>query len=80
MSRYDVLQATAQTKTTYNIDENRGYITGTSAGATGVMHAAPQRPDVFAGTVPLVAFGNDLQLENFCNLLSPNCSDQADNT
>ncbi len=68
MSRYDVMQAIDQTKKTYNIDENRVYITGTSAGATGVMHATAQRPDVFAGIVPLVAFGNDLPLENFCNL------------
>jgi len=29
-----------QTKKTCNIDENRVYITGTSAGTTGVMHAA----------------------------------------
>jgi predicted peptidase len=68
MSRYDIMQAIDQTKKTYSIDENRVYITGASAGATGVMHAAAQRSDVFAGIVPLVAFGNDLPLENFCNL------------
>ena len=68
MSRYDVLQAIARTKDVYNIDDDRVYITGTSAGATGVMHVAAQRPDLFAGIVPLVAFGNDLPLKNFRNL------------
>ncbi|MEO2033409.1 MAG: alpha/beta hydrolase-fold protein [Planctomycetaceae bacterium] len=68
MSRYDVLQVIEHAKSAYNVDEDRVYITGTSAGATGVMHTAAYRPDVFAGVVPLVAFGNDLPLENFRNL------------
>ncbi|MDA1015681.1 MAG: prolyl oligopeptidase family serine peptidase [Planctomycetota bacterium] len=68
MSRYDVMQVIRRAKEAYHIDENRVYMTGTSAGATGIMHAAAQRPDVFAGVVPLVAFGNDLPLENFRNL------------
>lgn len=68
MSRYDVLQAIACAMNNFDIDEDRVYLTGTSAGATGAMHVAAQRPDIFAGVVPLVAFGNDLPLENFCNL------------
>ena len=68
MSRYDVMQVISRMKTAYNIDENRVYMTGTSSGATGIMHTAAYRQDVFAGLVPLVAFGNDLPLENFRNL------------
>lgn len=68
MSRYDILQVISRAKEAYQIDEDRVYITGTSAGATGIMHTVAQRPDVFAGAVPLVAFGNDLPLENFRNL------------
>ncbi len=68
MSRYDVLQAIDRTKQVYSVDEDRVYMIGTSAGATGMMHTAAQRPDLFAGLVPLVAFGNDLPLENFRNL------------
>lgn len=68
MSRYDVMQVIRHMQEQYPIDEDRVYLTGTSAGATGAMHVAAQRPDVFAGVVPLVAFGNDLPLENFCNL------------
>lgn len=68
MSRYDVLQVIRHMLEQYPIDEDRVYLTGTSSGATGAMHVAAQRPDVFAAVVPLVAFGNDLPLENFCNL------------
>lgn len=68
MSRYDVMRVIRRTKTAYRIDEDRVYMTGTSAGATGMMHTAAHRQDVFAGLVPLVAFGNDLPLENFRNL------------
>lgn len=68
MSRYDVLQVIGRMKEAYYVDEDRVYITGTSSGATGMMHAAAQRPDVFAGALPLIAFGNDLPLENFGNL------------
>lgn len=68
MGRYDVMQAIARMKEVCNIDEDRIYMTGTSAGATGVMQTAAYRPDVFAGVVPLVAFGTDLPLENFRNL------------
>ena len=68
MSRYDVMQAIERMKTVYRIDENRVYMTGSSAGAAGMMHVAAQRPDVFAGLVPLVAFGNDLPLENLRNV------------
>lgn len=68
MSRYDVMQIIRHMKTSYPIDEDRVYMTGTSSGATGVMHVAALRQDVFAGVVPLVAFGNDLPLENFRNL------------
>ncbi len=68
MSRYDVMQVIRHMLEQYPIDEDRVYLTGTSAGATGAMHVAAQRLDVFAGVVPLVAFGNDLPLANFCNL------------
>lgn len=68
MSRYDVMQIVDRMKAMYPIDGDRIYMTGTSAGATGMMHVAAQRPDVFAGLVPLVAFGNDLPLENFHNV------------
>ncbi|MBC8353376.1 MAG: hypothetical protein H8E66_15365 [Planctomycetes bacterium] len=68
MSRYDVMQAIESTKAKYSIDEDRIYLTGTSAGATGAMHTAALRQDVFAAVVPLVAFGNDLPLDNFRNL------------
>lgn len=68
MSRYDVMRAIDATKAKYSVDEDRIYLTGTSAGATGAMHTAALRQDVFAAVVPLVAFGNDLPLENFRNL------------
>ena len=68
MSRYDVMQVISLMQTAYNIDEARVYMTGTSAGATGMMHVAGYRQQVFAGLVPLVAFGNDLPLQNFRNL------------
>ena len=68
MSRYDILQAIRRTKEAYSVNADRVYITGTSAGATGIMHTVAQRPDVFAAAVPLVAFGNDLPLENFRNV------------
>lgn len=68
MSRYDVMQIISLMKQGYSIDEDRVYMTGTSAGATGMMHAAAYRQQVFAGLVPLVAFGNDLPLENYYNL------------
>lgn len=68
MSRYDVMQAISLMKLGYNIDEDRVYLTGTSAGATGMMHTAAYRQQSFAGLVPLVAFGNDLPLKNFRNL------------
>lgn len=68
MSRFDILQAIQRTKDAYSVDADRVYITGTSAGATGIMHTVAQRPDIFAAAVPLVAFGNDLPLENFLNV------------
>ncbi len=68
MSRYDVMQVIRHMKASYPVDEDRIYMTGTSSGATGIMHVAALRQDVFAGVVPLVAFGNDLPLENFRNL------------
>lgn len=68
MSRYDVMQVIRHMKASYPVDEDRVYMTGTSSGATGIMHVAALRQDVFAGVVPLVAFGNDLPLENFRNL------------
>lgn len=68
MSRYDVLQVIAQMEKGYSVDSDRIYMTGSSAGATGMMHTAACRTDMFAGVVPLVAFGMDLPLANFCNL------------
>ena len=68
MSRYDVMQVIRRAKEALSVDEDRVYITGTSAGATGIMHTVALRQDQFAGAVPLVAFGNDLPLENFRNL------------
>ena len=68
MSRYDVMQVISLMQQAYNIDADRVYMTGTSAGATGMMHTAASRQHVFAGLVPLVAFGNDLPLKNFNNL------------
>ena len=68
MSRYDVMQVIEHAKLYHRVDPDRVYLTGTSSGATGAVHTAALRPDTFAGLVPLVAFGNDLPLENFRNL------------
>ena len=68
MSRYDVLESIKLMKMGYKIDEDRVYLIGYSAGATGIMHTAAQRPDIFAGLMPFVAFGNDLPLAHFRNL------------
>lgn len=68
MSRYDVMRALDLIREAYAIDQDRIYMIGSSAGATGMMHTAAYRQDHFAGLVPLVAFGNDLPLENYRNL------------
>ena len=56
MSRYDVLRAIQHTKLLYSVDADCVYLTGVSAGATGAMHTAAQRPDLFAAVVPLVGW------------------------
>jgi len=49
----NILGVIAATKKTYNIDENRVFLTGFSDGASGSFYMALTRPTSFAGFIPL---------------------------
>lgn len=50
----DVMQAIAEVKKYFNIDDNRVYLTGTSMGGTGSYHLATRYADQFAAIMPIV--------------------------
>lgn len=50
----DVLEAIAEIKREFNIDENRIYLTGSSMGGTGALHLGVHYADQFAGIFPIV--------------------------
>jgi hypothetical protein len=55
-------------KRDYPVDEDRIYLVGFSAGASGAMQLASTHADQFAAVLPLVAVGTDYPIANFRNL------------
>jgi len=55
-------------KVHYPIDEDRIYLVGFSAGASGAMQLASTDADQYAAVLPLVAVGTDYPIMNFRNL------------
>ena len=49
-----------KTKTQYNVDDSRIYATGLSMGGYGTLAIAMERPDLFAGIIPICG-GGDLK-------------------
>ena len=68
MSAHDVKQVLDYALTHFPVDEERVYLAGFSAGASGAMHVASACPDRFAAVLPMVAAGNNYPLVNFRNL------------
>lgn len=57
----DVIESLEDAKRHYPIDEDRVFITGLSMGGLGTYHVAAHRPDLFAGTVPVVGPGSGMK-------------------
>ena len=68
MSGVLVRTAIAHMKQNYPIDEDRIYLVGFSAGASGAMQVASTHADQYAAVLPLVAVGTDYPIANFRNL------------
>jgi predicted peptidase len=47
-----------KTKTQYNVDDSRIYATGLSMGGYGTLAIAMERPDLFAGIIPICGSGD----------------------
>ncbi|MFT7625410.1 MAG: putative esterase [Myxococcota bacterium] len=54
----DVMRVIEEMKRTYNVDENRIYLTGLSLGGLGTYHIGHHFPDVFAALGPLGGFSS----------------------
>ena len=68
MSAVHVRTVIEHMKRNYPVDEDRVYLVGFSAGASGAMQVASTHADQFAAVLPLVAVGTDYPISNFRNL------------
>lgn len=70
LSEKDVLNAIAEVKKTFNIDESRTYLMGHSMGGGGTYYLASKYPEMFAaiGTMAPAAYFSKDRIQNFKHL------------